>query len=558
MLHALRQSVILRRGYGVRGLVVKHLRSPMMASALVAVGLTLACLRSALRGGYLLQVDFSSGPSSPAIAWSLAAPVTAFQWISVHLLGGAATVRLFAFGAVFLCAFAPMVLFHRAPWYARCTAGLLGVLNPWVYERLVEGQWLVIAAAAALFLWLAAWDSLQARPGLVRALLLAVTGVTAVAFSENFLAIVAVLFILAAVSQRVWRERERLKWSLISFGLFILLETYGIVPFFLGRGPASYTTVRTFGRADFVAFSSSTDPHYGLLANLLGLHGYWAERLGRFPPVDGGARWWPVATAVLVVLALVGAWLRPQRRWLLVAGGIGILVSASTAIPAVLDAAVWLNEHVPILAVYREPEKWSALWLLAMVVLVTEAVTVLAERGAARGEVPALAATTAASLATFAALLPSGLVQIRDTPAVIDPVTYPADWQRAATYLEQHVDSRTQVAVLPWHLYESLPFAQNRLVANPASVFFPGNLVTPNDPELIGETVPAASPGDIGRAALDTTDTGCGLAGAVHRAGIHWVVVENAPGGSDNALRLERCGFHLAEGAPGETSVLSG
>jgi hypothetical protein len=427
-----------------------------------------------------------------------------------------------------------------------------------VYERLVEGQWGVVAAGATLFLWLAAWDNLRARPRASSAVLIAIASVGAVAFSENFLAIVALLFVLASISERVWRDRERWKWTLVSLALFVLLLSYGIVPFFLGHGAGSYDVVRTFGRADFSAFASSSDAHYGLLVNLLGLRGYWAERLGRFPPVDGGSAWWPVATAVLIALALAGAWLRPQRRWLLIAGAIGILVSATTAIPSVLDAAVRLNSHFPILAVYREPEKWSALWLLALVVLVTEAMTVLAERGAARGEVPALAATSAAALGVFATLLPSGLTQIRDVPAVIDPVTYPADWQHASAYLDSHVDPRTPVVVLPWHLYESLPFAQNRLVANPAAEFFPGNLVTPNDPELIGETVLTPSPGDIGRAALNPSDTGCGLADAVRRAGIHWVVVENAPGGSDNALRLEQCGFHLAEGAPGETSVFSG
>lgn len=47
--------------------------------------------------------------------------------------------------------------------------------------------------------------------------------------------------------------------------------------------------------------------------------------------------------------------------------------------------------------------------------------------------------------------------------------------------MEEHVASNSPVVVLPWSLSEALPFTGNLLTANPAPVFFPGQLISPND-----------------------------------------------------------------------------
>src|SRR5947208_2255572 len=83
-------------------------------------------------------------------------------------------------------------------------AGFLGALNPFVYDRLVEGQWYVVIAAAGLFLWLAAWEALQARPGFRRAALLAVCGAAIVSFDPHSIGPLALLTFVAASWTRIW------------------------------------------------------------------------------------------------------------------------------------------------------------------------------------------------------------------------------------------------------------------------------------------------------------------------------------------------------------------
>jgi hypothetical protein len=503
-------------------------------------------------GGYLLTLDSTFGPRPAVVGAGFYAPVSFVLDLLNRLIGGAATGRLYLLLAVWLAAFCPMVLLRRLPWYAQCCAGLLGALNPWVYDHLAIGQWGVVIAAALLFLWLAAWATLQRSPGLGPAIRLAAVSVSIAAFSANFIGILAVLAVAAFVASRTWRSPVGRRWTLrAGLGTGMMLA-YGVVPFFLGNGAGSYSSVQAFGRADFVAFASTPDPTFGLL-DLLGLYGHWTERLGQYPLAADGVTGWLVPVVLLVLLALTGAVLTP-RRWLLIPGAVGLLLSASTATGIGLSAVVTLNEHFPLVGVYREPGKWNSLWLVALVILATEGVAALAARlSSMRRDLVAVTSALAVALAT---LLPAGSTQIRELPAVLQPAQYPADWYAAADWMAAHISPDDQVAVLPWHLYQSYPFTQGRLVANPAGVFFPGRLLTSQDPELLGTAVDPG-PYGIGTAAAALPQGACSLATALRSGGVRWVVVESGlPDTDTSAQRLLVCGYSAVEGQSGQTQVL--
>lgn len=525
---------------------------PWARACLLALGVALLSTRLLAGGGYLLTLDSTFGPRPAVVSTGFYAPVAVILDVLNRLIGGAATGRLYLLLAVWLAAFCPMVLLRRLPWYAQCCAGLLGALNPWVYDHLAIGQWGVVVAAALLSLWLAAWATLQGGPGLGPAIRLVAVSVSIAAFSANFIGILAVLAAAAFVASRTWRFPARRRWALLAgLGTAVVLA-YGVVPFFLGNGAASYGGVQAFGRADFVAFASTPDPTFGLL-DLVGLYGHWTERLGQYPLATDGVTWWLVPVFLLVLLALVGAVLTP-RRWLLIPGAVGLLLSASTATGIGLSAFLTLSEHLPLVGVYREPDKWNSLWLVALVILAAEGVAALAATmSSLRRDLVAVTSALAVALAT---LLPAGSTQIRELPAVLQPAQYPVDWYAAADWMATNISPDDQVAVLPWHLYQSYPFTQGRLVANPAGVFFPGRLLTAQDPELLGT---AADPGPygIGTAAAALPQSGCALASALRAGGVRWVVVESGLADtSTSAQALMGCGYTAVEGQSGQTQVL--
>jgi hypothetical protein len=447
-----------------------------------------------------------------------------------------------------------MVLFRRAPWYAQGAAGFLGAMNPFVYDRLVEGQWYVVFAAAGLFLWLGAWEALQERPGPVRAVLLAVCGAAIVAFDPHTVGPLAVLALVGAVWARRRRDSSRFRWTAAAIGLLVLLLLPGVVSFFLGSSPGEYSTVRQFTRADFAFFRSTASPDYGLLVNLVGLYGYWGERIGRFPLATGGASWWPLTTALVVAAALLGVWLRRDRGWLFVCGVIGLAVSASTSVPGGVRAAAWLASRIPALAAYREPEKWSMLWLLSLVVLSVGAVEAIARSPVGRRAGPP-AATALAYAIVIAALVPAGVSQARALPGIVQPAKYPHYWYATAAALRRSARPGDRIAVLPWHLYQPLRVTGGRLVADPAPVFFPGRLVTPRNLEIPGRSTEILSPYDrIGLVRRGTRD--CGLAAVIRRLGIRWTLVLDAAESAQTVVALRRCGYALVEGQPGFTALL--
>ena len=501
--------------------------------------ITLWCLHSLAAPGYVLQIDAIFGPRMPLELSGVGAPLT----LVAHLIGGYWSGRLFLGLSLFLCGFGPMVVLRRFTWIAQVPAGLLGMLNPFIYDRVVEGQFGVAAGVGAIFLWLAAWESLQRTPSPSRLLLTAGAGCLAVVMDEHAIGLIVVLALGSLLWGRVWREPGRLLWSLGSFALLVAALSYALPPFFLSHNNGTYYSVEHFSRADLVEFRSTPSPRWGLWMNLLGLYGFWAERLGRVPMVNAGAPWWPIAAVVLTAFAGAGAWVARGRSWLLATGILGLLVAGSTSTGPGQEAFLWLMQHLPLVGSYREPEKWSGLWLVALVVLGAEAVDHAARAVRGAGWAPLLALGMVA-----ATLLPAGAWALRELPATVRPARYPAGWAAAAAYLQDNVPASAPVLVLPWTLYEQLPFTGNLLTANPAPVFFPGHLTSPNDLQIPGAVTEARTPGNLTQLALDPLAPDCALARGIRRLGFHWVIVEPAPGGQQVASALLGCGFAVRSG----------
>ena len=508
----------------------------------VPAAITAWSLHSLALPGYLLQVDNVTGPREALSLTGFGAPLV----LLAHLLGGALAGRFYVTGTLYLCGFGPMALFRRRSWLAQLPAGLLGALNPWVYDRLIQGQWGVAAALGALFLWLAGWEALQRRPGWVRATLCALAGWSAVVLDVHVIGMILVLATASLLWHRAWRNRPWLLWSAASFLILGAMLLYALPSFFFLGHNSTYYTVQHFGRPDLVEFRATSSARYGLWANLAGLYGFWVERLGRIPLLKAGAPWWPLSTAALVALALAGAFARRERAWLLPVGLFGLALAGSTATRAGQQVFLWLMERMPLVGGYREPEKASELWLLALVVLGAEAVSWLVDRPGPRWRTEL--AGPVALVMVVATMFPAGVGALREYPATIIPVQYPPSWVKAAAYLRRYVSPQAPVVVLPWSLYEELPFTGNRLTANPAPVFFPGRLISPNDLQIPGAVTEARSPGNLTQVALNPRPGSCALQRAVLGLGAHWVIVEPAVGGSADASSLLACGFHVRSG----------
>ncbi|MGH7666711.1 MAG: hypothetical protein ACREN1_05300 [Candidatus Dormibacteria bacterium] len=515
------------------------------------VATVLVSLHSLSAPGYLIQVDDVFGPHAPAIAWGFSAPIELID----NLLGGAVAGRLWVAGALFLCGFGPMVFLRDRHWTAQVFAGILAALNPWVFGRLVEGQWGVAAAVGVAFLWLGPWEDLLRRPRAGAALKSAGLAWAAVTFDQHSIVILIALAVASWLGRAGWRNGSSLAWGVASFAVVGLVLTYGWVPFFLGHNLASYATVRGFTTADLSLFRATGSPVYGLWMNLLGLFGFWPERLGRIPLLNQGAPWWPVTTLFLTAAAVTGAYLRRDRAWLLPLGVLGVLAAGSTATGPGLAVASWAMRTVPLLGAFREPEKWAALWLIALVVLGAETLTVLAHHALGPGSRRSALAGVGLACVCLSAVVPSGVRALREYPVTVQPVTYPATWLRTARFIRDHVASSSEIVILPWQLYEPLAFAGRRLTENPARAVFPGTLLSPTDAQ-VGGSQTATGPQGIGYASLNARPGSCALSRSLSRLNASWALVEPTLHGAADQRELVACGWHVAFKRPGGPAVL--
>src|SRR5438132_1576944 len=350
----------------------------VLRAAVLPLAVTAITLRSLAHPGYLVQIDSAYGLRTVPGDWSFYSPVRLLTVLGQTLVGGAITGSIYVCLALFLCGFSAMLLLRTQPWWAQGAGGLLAMLNPFVYDRLVEGQWSIVVATAGLLFVVAAWLSLRHSPRPVAAIWLALSILLTLAFSADF------------------------------------------------------------------------------------------------------------AGILLVLLAIAGAVLDGGVGWLLALGAIGLVVSGSTATRPGLSFVLTAVQHVPILAVYREPQKWDVLWLLALVVLAPAALVGVA--AALQRRAPRLRAAAGPALAAVMAavvLAPAGWFELTAASTVVRPVQYPQAWYETEAYMGANVPAAEPVAILPWHLYEVLPFV-GRPTVDPAPVFFPGNLVRSEDPELPG------------------------------------------------------------------------
>lgn len=449
------------------------LRTPWLWFLLVA----LAVAGPLLGRGSLLLLDFPSGPRFPQLGLPSVAdpagigsalPLVALHALLVHV-GGPLAGKLFLLapivvGGVGAFRLARTRLGVCAP--AGFYAGLLYVLNPFVLDRLLAGQ-LYFLLAAALLVWALGplFDWIE-QPGRRTTGLVALGGAALGAVDLHVAAIYGVCAVLGVPFARARRGR-RLALAVSGTVASLLLSAYWLLPA-LGASTARLPP----GDVSLYA----TRPH-GLrsLPTTLALYGFWRNEFPRAAAEE------PLLYGLLVPiigLAAAGAWTLLRRREsrrvgrvLVIGGALGIFGAAASALPGTAGAARWLLVHVPPVALFREPEKLLLLTVVAYALLGAAGL-----HAATRGR-----RARALAVVALAVVVGYGHAELWGLSGQVRLARYPPSWRGAARALAARGPGGL-TAVVPWQLYTVWSFSGGRIVANPATSFFPGDVVVAADP----------------------------------------------------------------------------
>jgi hypothetical protein len=438
------------------------------------------------------------------------------------ILGPAATEKLLWSGLLFACGLSGYYLARRLlpPLWA-WTGGTLYLLNPFVYERLLGGQWIVLAGYALLPTAFAlAWQALEHRGAKYAYRLAAVLALYPLvsphfAYINGWLtALLAGVYALVERPRWLWRRR-------VALWLAVLALVFAAANWFWLASPAG-RQFQEFSAIDFATFRTAADPVVGHWGNVLGLYGFWHGRAFIEPKDFLGPVWLLVAAAILA-LASVGAVRAVRERsplalTLAVAAPLALVLAVGYASPLVRPLTDALLHYLPGYRGLRDSAKLVAVAAAAYALLAPYGAAWLAGLWHRRFTTP----IAAAGLGLLAMVSVTGIWLSASRQI---PVTgYPSGWYRAAAHLRS--DPQATVAVLPWHNHLRLGFADNNYVGQPAPVFLSNPVLEADEDDNILAARPATPADHLMLDLVLNRITPAQWAGSLRRLGVRYVWLE--------------------------------
>lgn len=439
---------------------------------------------------------------------SSSAPVQLLLWALGWVVGGEATGKVLVVGVIFGAAIAAFQAVPESGFWPRAAGASIYVLNPFVYGRLHYGQLYLLAAYAVLPWVLMATRRLLAEPSLRHGLVVGFAMAMVGMFSPHVFLMAGLVVTLVAPFHVLWTRPGRaaaialagaVGAAVASAGLF---SSYWIVPLLAGRSYEAGVIAGT-GGGEIRDYAAVADPSLGLLPNLVGLYGFWAERTGRFESMKDFVPLWPVVLGLILLLAAAGAVvafrgrrseLRALVAGLLLTGAIAVVLEMGVSSPATSGIVTWLDAHLAIYRGLRDAGKWAVVLALVYSQLGGLGIAALLDRVDQIGLRPVarewVGGLVAAVLIAVPVYYGNGL--LFGAHGGIVPSPYPGGWYAADRFLASD-PGHGSVLFLPWHEYMGYSFVrnENKVVAPLAPTFFTVPMLTSADPELPGVAPPA-------------------------------------------------------------------
>jgi hypothetical protein len=525
------------------GLQAARTPSRKAKEVLVAAALVLLVAGPWLAPGYLFGTDWP-GARRYTFPTSLSnsAPLLFMLALASKVFSAEIAAKLFLLGFLFLAAWLAYRAVPVGGAIPRLAAAVLYVCNPFVYGRLHYGQFFAIAAYAVLP-WIAERCRLLViNPSVRSAVLLALGLATEGALDLHIFIVASTLVAVLVLAGILLHHAKLIKLApaaALAGALTLALCSYWLIPFAAGRSGEA-RAITQIGSSDLTAYQVVPDTQFGLLPNLLGLYGFWAEDVNRFPSFKLFVPYWQVVLAAFLLLALVGVIavafasatdLPGGLRWwiagLIVAGAIGLVLEIGVADPRVGPLIHWLDAVFPPYRGMRDSGKWASILALVYAQLIPLGIIGLLDAVKGRFKSRTFGEWTTTVVAGLALALPlyygNGL--LFGMHGEIRPSMYPAGWYAADGVIAAD-PKHGRALFLPWHQYLRLSFVRNvdSVVATPAPSFFSIPMVVSADPEVAG-IAPPNDPEQRVLARLAATGASADWATALRARNIKYVLL---------------------------------
>ncbi|MFI1915575.1 hypothetical protein [Nocardia sp. NPDC020380] len=511
--------------------------------------------------GYLLLRDAVSTPRSYLTDSALglgdaaprAVPQDALIAVLSPIIDGGVLVKVILVGAVWLAGWGAAVLVREMLGVSlgpQLVAATVGIWNPYVGERLLQGHWSLLTGYAALP-WIAvvanrlrldsrSWASWAMLAGWLAAAGLTPTG-----------SLLAGCVALVLASRR----------SVLGTAAFWIAAS---APW-LAATVLSGAGAEPSDPAGVAAFAARAEPWLGTLGSLAGLGGIWN---GTAVPDSRTTPFALLGTVLLLALVATGvrtavsrtspdvsrmpsadAAATRTRRILLGLAVIAVLLPALGATGWGLSVGEFLVSKAPGAGLLRDTQKYVALTMPAYALCAAAGCRALAgwfasvqSRGSASKTQDGVARAragmprTGAVAALFIVLTALSLPDLAwGVGGALRPVHYPASWGRVAAAVNEPGD----VAVLPGGMFRKFRYSGSAPVLDPAPRMLPNDVLQTGELPVHGAVVAGEG---VRATRVEQLLLHGGSAGELGRLGVGWVLVErDTPGPvGDSKTTLEQ------------------
>lgn len=366
---------------------------------------------------------------------------------------------------------------------AKFFAGLLYMLNPYVYVRVLAGHWLILFAYAVLPLAVKSFMNLletKKRRDIIKTVFL----ISLVGFNSHML-LVAFITYSVIFCFKIYRARyvETIKSVSILALYFLFLNAYWLLPLLT----AQETLVSSIGSEDLAAFAPRIES-FSALFTLASMHGFW--RAGYVYSKDF-IPYWQFLFAFILFLSVHGfiSSYKDKKigvyvKSLAAIGILGLILAAGIRSP-LEDAFRVLFDNIPIMHGMRDSNKFVSLLVLAYAYLGALGVADIG-RGMQQMKRKKYLSISVVGLALATPFVYS-FTFFNGFAGQLKSIDYPEDWYEVNEYLDKDRQD-SKVLFLPWHQYMDFKWIPNkdRRIANPSQYFFDKDMISGKNVEIRG------------------------------------------------------------------------
>ncbi len=445
--------------------------------------LSLVVMWTLLKPGYIFAMDMAFGPnyshellnnyvyglSSNLGSVGASGIVKVFySWIMYLLSLGLPIWLIQKLVLILFLALSAVGMYRLVPTenrYGRYFAGILYMINPFIYVRYLAGSFFTIWGYTLLPFVVKSFIDLVQKPSIKNAIW-AGLWLTLIAPSEHFL-FMAIGVLLIFLIFNLFRRGNRAK---VALGFLVVMAIFLAVNFSWMFSMASGGTEVTYAIAevstkDFELFATAKDSNVFL--NVASLYGFW---YGGYNDPRHYLPGWQFIFSLILFAALYGFLTGFKGRHGLYVKAIGIIAIISLVLAVGISSpyfrkfSYFLFDNFPPFRGFRETQKFAALLVLAYAYLGGIGMSQIG--GSFARKIPRII------FAVLICIIPLTYTytMLFGFQGQLNNVDYPQDYYQINAFLEEDKED-FNVLFLPWHNFMTFSWIGSN-VANPAKNFF--------------------------------------------------------------------------------------